>query len=61
MDYTIFHDEIREHPTIPGVFLGLTYVRPFTNTNPSPFRVIGVRFALIQESEGHAQYALLEA
>lgn len=62
-DYTIYkclyHDEIRESPT-PGLFMGLTYLYPFNTVNLSPFRVIGIRFALMQTAEGLWEYAVAQ-
>mmetsp|Transcript_8079 Transcript_8079/g.10923 ORF Transcript_8079/g.10923 Transcript_8079/m.10923 type:complete len:84 (+) Transcript_8079:229-480(+) len=60
MDYSSFHDEIREHPEHPGMFLGLTYIRAFSASNPAPFPVLALRFALFQSQEGLLEYSFLK-
>jgi hypothetical protein len=57
-DYTAYWDELREVPELPGVFLGISYAKPLTIPNPTPFPLTFVRFALFQENEGLVEAAL---
>lgn len=57
MDYTDFHDEIREVPDQPGLFVGLSYAIPNSQANGTPFRAVGIRFILMQTAEGLVEHS----
>jgi hypothetical protein len=51
VDYTTFHDEMREHPQIPGLYIGVLSVNPSTwiNFTDEPLEVL--KYALMQVEE----------
>lgn len=57
-----YRDEIREVPSMPGLFMGKMYVRPYSGgdvwqgPNPGPYRWLGVHFVVMQTEEGADQY-----
>ena len=57
-----YRDEIREVPSMPGLFMGKMYVRPFSGgdvwqgPNPGPYRWLGVHFVVMQAEEGAEEY-----
>lgn len=54
--YPNFHDEIREVPQSPGLFVGVSWAKPFTLTNLSPLRIVALRFALFQTRSGLEEF-----
>lgn len=60
-----YRDELREIPSLPGVFLGKMYVRPFSAGDPQgqnqgPYRWFALHFVVMQTEEGLEDWALLE-
>jgi hypothetical protein len=52
VDYTAFTDEIREHSDIPGLYIGIMWIKPrrwinsFNRLSSEPFQLL--KFALMQ-------------